>query len=399
MPEWLATSRHRPSRGMLLDPVGLDAEVPLVEEVEERHDLLLVDRVVAELVDLLGAVAQPHAAPLAQVEVGRQQLARRVETGARRGVAGTARGGAAGSTSGRGGRPSSSSVLRLALAARASAIILSSRSSSSRMRRRATSRARRRVRCGRRVERGARDRRGAPRAGALEAPALARLSSPRAECAGARGLLRARLRPPARGLAGFGGARLGAALLAALMPDVSVSSFTSRRRCALTKSRSASRDVYAGREPSCSRARLPSATQMKRRYLRKVGGASAICATQPSRVERLGEGVGDGHGDAARELDHRRQRQDPVAHDVEGARHVAQDGEVQRGDRVHLVEELHQRVEAHHRGHELAREVAREVVVHRGTEDRRRAQDRHDACRRPLREPAACSSASILSTK
>ena len=63
----------------VLDAVHLDAEVLVVEEVEEGQDLLLVDGVVAELVDLLGAVAQADAAPLAQVEVGREELARRVE--------------------------------------------------------------------------------------------------------------------------------------------------------------------------------------------------------------------------------------------------------------------------------------------------------------------------------
>ena len=69
-------------------PLGRDAlrapshstrKYSLVEEVEERLDLLLVDRVEAEVVDLLGAVPHAEPPPLPEVELGRQELARRVE--------------------------------------------------------------------------------------------------------------------------------------------------------------------------------------------------------------------------------------------------------------------------------------------------------------------------------
>ena len=135
-----------------------------------------------------------------------------------------------------------------------------------------------------------------------------------------------------------------------------------------------------------SRALRPSATQRKRRYLRNDGGASTSCATQPSAGDRLGNGVGDRHADPAGELDDHRQGQHPVAHDVEGAGRVAHDGEVQGGDRVGLVEELDEGVEAHHRGHELAGEIPRERVVHGRPEDRSGPQDGDGGPRRPLGE-------------
>ena len=82
-----------PFGGQVLDAVDLDAEVLLVEKVEEGEHLLLVDRVVAELVDLsqvstrlrhsrrpaVCPVAEPHPPPLAQVEVGREELLGGVE--------------------------------------------------------------------------------------------------------------------------------------------------------------------------------------------------------------------------------------------------------------------------------------------------------------------------------
>ena len=174
-----------------------------------------------------------------------------------------------------------------------------------------------------------------------------------------------------------------------------------RAGAARSRSRAAPRaSCTPARSPSSSRACCPSATHRKRRYLRKVGGASTSCATQPSAVERLGERVRDGHGDAPGELDDGREREHAVADDVEGARHVAQQRQVQRGDRVDLVEELHERIEAHHRGHDLAREVARERVAapsgpRIGAVRRMVTTAPGDRCA-SLR---ACSSASILSAK
>ena len=133
------------------------------------------------------------------------------------------------------------------------------------------------------------------------------------------------------------------------------SSFTSRRRCALVKSRSASRDVYAGRKPIRVLAFCPSATQRKRRYLRNDGGASASCATQPSAAIGSASGCGIGTRDPPGELDDRRERQDAVADDVERPGDVAVDRQLERGDGVDLVDELDERVEAHHRGDEPAR--------------------------------------------
>ena len=117
VPEWFATSRQRPSAGTCSTPCTSTRKYFVVEEIEERQDLLLVDRVVAELVDLLGAVAQAHAAPLAQVEVGREKLARRVEhaLGRRR----DRRPASAAAPSDGAASASVVSSLRLALAARA----------------------------------------------------------------------------------------------------------------------------------------------------------------------------------------------------------------------------------------------------------------------------------------
>ena len=69
------------ARRDVLDALGLHAEILLVEEVEERLDLLLVDGVEAEVVDLLAPVPHAEAAPLAEIEVRREELARGVEDG------------------------------------------------------------------------------------------------------------------------------------------------------------------------------------------------------------------------------------------------------------------------------------------------------------------------------
>src|SRR5262245_43133267 len=61
------------------DVVAGDAEVTRVEEIDDGAQALLVHRVEAEVVDLLGAIAHADAAPLAQVVVGREELARGVE--------------------------------------------------------------------------------------------------------------------------------------------------------------------------------------------------------------------------------------------------------------------------------------------------------------------------------
>ena len=74
-------------------------------------------------------------------------------------------------------------------------------------------------------------------------------------------------------------------------------------------------------------------------------------------------------------LHRRRERDHALADDVEDAREVVLDGELEGGDRVDLVDELEERIEAHQAHHGALREVARDVVVHRGPDDRRRAKD------------------------
>jgi hypothetical protein len=67
---------HAAGGGDVLDARHLDAPPALVEEIEDRAPARVVLRRVAELVHLLRAVAHRHAAPLAQVELALEQLAR-----------------------------------------------------------------------------------------------------------------------------------------------------------------------------------------------------------------------------------------------------------------------------------------------------------------------------------
>src|SRR5262249_29453392 len=67
---------------------------------------------------------------------------------------------------------------------------------------------------------------------------------------------------------------------------------------------------------------------------------------------------------------------------------VAQYGEVKRSDRVHLMQELHERVVTHCGGDKLAREVTRYRIVDSRTENGRCAQNRYDGPGRSQKEPA-----------
>ena len=80
VPEWLATSRQRPSAGMRSTPCTSTRKYFVVEQLEEGQDLAArrPGRSRTRRPPRSGCAA--HAAPLAQVEVGREQLARGVET-------------------------------------------------------------------------------------------------------------------------------------------------------------------------------------------------------------------------------------------------------------------------------------------------------------------------------
>ena len=347
VPEWFATRRQRPSCGNVLDAVHLDAEVLVVEEVEERQDLLLVDRVEAELVDLLGAVAQANATPFAEVEVGRQELARRVEH---------AVGGRAGwSTGGRGGSDRGVSaggvLLRGALLG---------------VRRQSSDRAALRARgCGRR-RRGslgdwpgcggtgsvARDARAVSRAGRARSR---RVPWPARRVPSASSSARTASRSDGGGR-GSGGGGTGSAFgdgaffFFARHAVLSVRSFTSRRRCALTKSSSASRDVYAGREAQHLPRQLPVGHAEEAQVLEEGRRAPRRFA-RPSRRRSTVFAKGWGTGTATRPaslmtVDSGR-TPSPTMLNVPGT--SRSEGQVKRRDRVHLVEELNERVEPHHR--------------------------------------------------
>ena len=262
---------------------------------KKGRTLALVDRVVAELVDLLGAVAQLEAAPLAQVEVGREQLARRVAVPAR------APEGCGGSWRRRGGeRP---------------------------LRRRARGRARRSSRSRPLLEL-AHARGGVSRPTARAAPAACGAAA----CEGERF---------ADGAVGASSARRasapGASLRLRFLGGGVVMRFSPRaasRRAGAArsaKSRTAPRATCTRAESPWRRGALrPSATQRKRRYLRNDGGASTSCATQPSAASVSAMGWGTGTATRPGQLDDRRERQHPVADDVERAGHVAKNGQLAR---------------------------------------------------------------------